>query len=316
MSKIVVIWDIMIDKYTFWKVKRLNPEAPVPLINVEKEEERLWWAANVAANVASLNWNVDLIWLVWNDDWFEKLKKLCKKNKISLYGIPLLPFTIVKQRFIESTYHQQLLRVDYEDIEETWRNSEEIWRRIIKNLKQINPEIIIVSDYNKWTLTGTSIKLLLEKFWDRKILVDTKPKNAKYFKGVYILKPNFKEFCQIIWQEIENENYQIEKYWKNLVKQLNIEYLVVTRWEKWASLIWRDWTTIHTPTQAKQVFDVTGAGDTFIATLWWAIAEGYNIIEAVKLANKASWIVVGKVGTAIIKKEELFENKNHRQFRK
>ena len=308
MSKIAIIWDLMIDKYTFWKVKRLNPEAPVPLINVEKEEERLWWAANVAANVASLNENVNLIWLVWNDEGWEKLKNLCKKEKINLIWIPLLPFTIVKQRFVESTYHQQLLRVDYEKLEEIWRKSEEIWKKITESLAEINPEIIIISDYAKWTLNPKSIKLILENFWNKKILVDTKPKNALYYQWVYILKPNFKEFCQIIWKEIQNEEKEIERYWKELVKKLNIEYLVITRWEKGASLIWRDWKTLHIPTEAKQVFDVTWAWDTFIATLWWAISEGYSIQEAVKLANKASWIVVWKVWTAIITKEELLNS--------
>ena len=324
--KILVIWDIMIDKYTFWQVKRLNPEAPVPLINVNKEEYRLWWAANVAANISSLNEKVDLIWLVGQDDNAKLMEKLCKEKNINLYAIKIKNFkTILKQRVVETTYNQQLLRIDYENYtritEDELRRlaedgnkdlSEDVFRRlseeIVDFVKNWNYSVIVISDYNKWLINKNLIEKIkkISKQKNIKLLADAKPKNYEFFKDFYLIKPNFKEFCQMIWKEIENEDSQIEKHWTEFVKKMNTN-LVITRWAKWASLITKDWKYYHLPTEAKKVFDVTWAWDTFIATLAYALNQWYKLVDAVKLANKASWIVVWKVGTVVIEKDELFK---------
>ncbi len=307
-EKILVLWDVMLDKYSYGIVKRLNPEWPNPLLNIEKEEYRLGGAANVAWNIASLNWNCDLIWLVGNDENKKIFENIVKDYNIKFHPIELENYqTIIKQRFIENTYKQQLLRVDYEkkEIKEDlikWFSDE-----IIKKLKKLNPQIVVISDYAKWIINEYLVKKLKELSKENwfKILVDAKPYNWQLFKDVFLLKPNFKEFCQMIWKEIKNKDKQIEEFWLDFIKKMNIN-LVITRWKKWASLITKDWKYLHLETQAKEVFDVTWAWDTFIATIAYALANWQDLEEAIKLWNKASGIVIWKVGTEIIKKEELF----------
>lgn len=310
-GKILVIWDLMIDKYSFWQVKRLNPESPAPLINIDSEEYRLWWAGNVAANIASLNGNCDIVWLVWKDENANLIEKLFKEKNVNLTWIKLDNFqTIVKQRIVETTYNQQLLRIDYENLKEI---SEGDIKRFLEDIVNfINNKdylIIVISDYNKWLINEWLVEKVKEVAKEKniKLLADAKPKNYEFFKDFYLIKPNFKEFCSMIWKEIENEDSQIEKYWIEFVKKMNTN-LVITRWVKWASLITKEEKYYHLETEAKKVFDVSWAWDTFIATIAYALNEWYSLINAVKLANKASWIVVWKVGTAIIEKSELFGN--------
>ena len=333
-EKILIIWDVMIDKYTFWEVKRLNPEGPNPLLNVINEELRLWGSANVAANISGLEnvwelqknvweWrrmseneiecprienNVFLIGLVGKDENAKILDNLCRKYWINFKWIEIDNFhTIVKQRFVETTYNQQLLRVDYEYTEEVGKSSEEIWKNILNTIKKFKPKVIVVSDYNKWIVQKDWIDEIKKIAQEENILLlaDSKPKNHQLFANFYLIKPNFKEFCEMVWKNIKNENKEIEKYWIEFVKKMNTN-LIITRGAKWASLITKDWKYYHLETEAKKVFDVSWAWDTFIATIAWALANNYNLIDAVKLANKASGIVVGKLWTAVISRKELF----------
>lgn len=308
MSKILVLWDVMLDRYSYWDVKRLNPEWPNPLMNINKEEYRLWWSANVAANIASINWKCDLIWVIWNDDNAIIFKEHCRKKNINFYCILSKSPTITKWRFIENTYHQQLLRVDYEEkINISDKDIDKIINIIIKK----KYEIIVISDYNKWIIS----KKLIKKIKDYtnknniKVLVDSKPYNYQLFNDFYLVKPNFKEFCEMIDLHIENTDKEIEKYWVRFVKEMNTN-LVITRWNKWASLITTDLDYYHIWTDAQKVFDVTWAWDTFIAILTYAIYTWKSLKKSIKLWNKASWIVIWKVWTAIIEKEELFNKKN------
>lgn len=299
MSKILVIWDVMLDKYSYGDVKRLNPEWPSPLLNVTQEEYRLWWSANVAANISSLEWECDLLWLVWNDKNSIIFNKLCDNKNVNFIKIVSDFPTITKQRFIENTYKQQLLRVDYE---EKMLLSDTHIHDIIDIVQKKSYEYIVISDYNKGLITPKLVTML--KDLDIKILVDSKPKNVELFVDTYLVKPNFKEFCEMIWKNIENSDEQIEKYWKDFVKQMNTN-LIITRWNKWASVFTKNLEYFHIETQAQEVFDVTWAWDTFIATISYALANWYKLNDAVKLWNKASWIVIWKTGTEIIKKHEL-----------
>jgi len=307
-KKILIIWDVMIDKYTYWIVKRLNPEWPNPLLNVTNEEYRLWWSANVAANVASLNDKSYLIWLVWNDDNANILNKICKNKDIIFNWIEIDNYkTILKQRFIETTYNQQLLRVDYEDTEINEKIINEMNKNILNIVNEISPDIIVISDYNKWIINNILIKEL-KKIWEEKniiLLADAKPKNYELFKDFFLIKPNFKEFKEMIWKNIKNNDKDVEKYWIEFVRKMNVN-LVITRWAKWASLITKEWKYYHIKTEAQKIFDVSWAWDTFIATIAYALWKWYNLINAVKLWNKASWIVIEKVWTAIVEKNELF----------
>lgn len=309
MSNIVVFWDLMLDKFTYWEVKRLNPEWPNPLLNVLKEEYKLWWAANVAANLSSLNWEVNLVWILWKDsNWsidqnWSFFKSICELENIEVNSILNISPTITKQRFIEFTYHQQMLRVDYENKFLLDYKDEDF---LVKTIIELNPEILIISDYNKGTITGNIIKKVTKGINVKtKILVDSKPNNINLFKWTYLIKPNFKEFCQMIWKEIENEDEIIGKHWIDFVKYYSTN-LVVTRWNKWATLVTKDFEVVHIPTEAQQVFDVTWAWDTFISTIAYWLSIWYSLIDSIKLGNKASWIVIWKVWTSLITKQELW----------
>lgn len=300
--KIAVLWDVMLDKFTFWNVNRLNPESPAQLMNVQSEEFRLWWAANVAANIASLDSWITLIWLIWDDYHGKQFKILCDNLNINFVNIKNNYSTITKQRFIENTYRQQLLRVDYE--EKMSLDSNQI-KQIINLLIDLKIELLIISDYNKWLVNKELIDNIFE-LWI-KILVDCKPVNIYLFKWTYLIKPNFKEFQQIMLWKIENTDEDIELHWKEFVNQYNTN-LIVTRWSKGATLITKDLVVYHLHTEAQQVFDVTWAWDTFLAAISYALSKWNNLVNAVQLWNKASWIVVGKVGTAVVSKEELWIN--------
>lgn len=305
MSKITVIGDSMLDEYIYGNTDRKNPESPMPLLDVESEELKLWWASNVANNIASLNGSVDLISIIWNDSNWKKFSELCSNSQINL--IPLFSDspTITKKRFLDSQYKQQLLRVDYE---RNFSISSNHIKEIKSVLKVSRPSYILISDYNKGLIQKDlidSLKHISQLQWS-KILVDAKPHNIDFFDWVYLIKPNFKEFCEMIWKKwMENTDENIETFGKIFTKRYSSN-LVVTRGGKWSSLITIDGNVQHIrPTEERKVFDVTGAWDTFIATIAYALDKWYSLEEAVKLANQASWIVVEKVGTSTITKEEL-----------
>ena len=305
MSKIVVIWDAMLDEYIYGNTDRKNPESPMPLLNVEKEEIKLWWASNVAHNIASLDEWVNLICLIGNDENWTVFSNLCEKENINLLALLMNSPTIAKKRFLDSQYKQQLLRVDYEKKEKI---SEENISKAEKILEEIRPDYILISDYNKWIITDKMmdmVNVFAEKNWCN-ILADIKPQNLDLFKWIFLIKPNFKEFCEMMnIQWIENNDENISKYWTEFVKEFWVN-LVVTRGWKWSTLITKDLNVYHIPSEERKVFDVTGAWDTYIATLTYALSKWYELTEAVKLANTASWIVVWKVWTASISKEELW----------
>lgn len=303
MKKILVIGDVMLDIFSYGDVRRLNPEAPAPLLNITHEEYKLWWSANVAANIASLQGHVDMIGIIGQDTYGTTFQELCKNHHIDTHFIFGNYPTITKQRFIENTYEQQLLRVDYEHI---YPKNIEYNQQILESIRAIHPEYIVISDYNKWVINDEllqNIKVFAHEH-DIKILADIKPLNAKHFAGAYLLKPNFKEFCEIVGQQIENTPEDIIRYGSVLVQEM-WSNLVVTRGSKWAILMRTDGTSLSIPTQAQQVFDVTWAWDTFISTIAWALASEYSLDDAIILGNKASGIVVGKVWTAIITLQEL-----------
>lgn len=299
MKNIVVIWDIMLDKYTYGSVDRISPEAPVPVVKVEKIEYKLWWAANVAANLSSLWQDVSLIWILWNDPEWDVIQNLCSEKNISIKAIKNWYSTTVKNRIV--WLRQQMLRLDTEyllPLEEKHANE------IIDYIKDTNPDIIIISDYLKWVVTEYLINKVKENS-DAKILVDTKPSHLDYFDGVFLIKPNFKEFCQMVWKDIKkNDSAEVEKYWKLFTQKYNTN-LIVTRSEYWASIVENNWQTYHIPTEAKDIIDVSWAWDTFLAALATWINMWYKLEDAVKLANKASGIAVGKIWTAVVTKEEL-----------
>lgn len=305
MGKIVVIWDSMLDIYAFWNTDRKNPESPMPLLKVEKQEIRLWWASNVAHNIANLNWKIDLISLIWDDSNWKLFNEICDEKNINHHRLIMDAPTITKTRYLDSQYKQQLLRVDHE---EKKKITKEQISELEAILNAIQPEILLISDYDKWVITPECIDVVKDyaNKNDVKILVDIKPQNLELFYDVFLVKPNFKEFCEMMWITwIENTDENISKYWKEFVQRYRTN-IVITRWGKWSSLITREWEVYHVPSEELKVFDVSGAWDTYIATLTYALSNNYSLIDAIKLSNKASWVVVWKVWTAAITREELW----------
>ncbi|ENN95559.1 PfkB domain-containing protein [Methanocaldococcus villosus KIN24-T80] len=303
---IVVLGEVMLDKYTYGNVERISPEAPVPVLNAIEEKYTLGGAGNVANNIASLKHDVFLISIINRDEFGKCIEKLCNENGIKYYFISDGRPTIVKHRFVAIGYNQQLLRVDYEKI---YPINEEISNKILDKIKRLNSKsnILIISDYAKGLITKELMEKIKKEF-KGKILVDPKPKNIEFYKDVYLIKPNLKETSQIIGREIENKDNIIEKIGLELVEEFNSNF-VITRSEKGSTLVTLNGEVYHISTKVKEVHDVSGAGDTFIAVLAYALDKGYDLVDAVKLANKASSIVVGKVGTATISLDELFNDK-------
>ncbi len=302
---IIVIGEVMLDKYTYGKVERINPEAPVPVLHVTKEKYTLGGAGNVANNIATLNKEVTLISALNKDNPGEEIKKLCEKNNIKHCFIYVNRPTIVKHRFVAIGYNQQLLRVDSEEIKPIDTLTS---KKIVEQVKLLNNKAnyLIISDYAKGLITKELVETLKKEF-KGKILVDPKPKNIELYKEVYLIKPNLKEASEILGRKINNEDEDVEKAGKELVQHYHSNF-IITRSEKGATLITKDKQVLHVPVATKEVHDVSGAGDTFIATLAYALDSSYNLLEALKLANKASSIVISKVGTATVSREEL-ENK-------
>jgi D-glycero-beta-D-manno-heptose-7-phosphate kinase len=313
MSKILVLGDSMLDVYVYGNTNRINPESSALLLTVDKEETILWWAANVAHNLTSLHGTWDTTWLITiigDDTGGKELAQLCDKANIALFPLFTGAPTTTKTRFVKSQPKAQLLRVDRE---KKYPLVDSHIEEIIQILTTQQPEFLIVSDYNKWIVDGNllpSLKQFADEKWI-KILVDTKPQNLQYFDGVYLIKPNFKEFCEMIgqkWMEADDANntdQNVELHGKQFVEEHKTN-LVVTRWHRGVSLITQQWDVHHfPPAEDISVFDVTGAGDTFIATLVYALDQKYSLQDAVKLANKAGWIVVRQFGTATITTKEL-----------
>jgi len=299
---ICILGEVMLDKYTYGKVERINPEAPVPVLSVVEEKYTLGGAGNVANNVMSLKHNAFLLSVCNNDLFGECVRKLCDENGIKYFFLTDGRPTIVKHRFVALGYNQQLLRVDHEEKNPLDGKYTKV---IVKKILELNPKILIVSDYAKGFITKSLMDNIIKHF-KGKILVDPKPNNINLYENAYLIKPNLKETSEILERRIENTDEDVEKAGLELVNEYNTN-VVITRSEKGSTLITTDEEIYHIPTKAKEVHDVSGAGDTYIATLGYALDHGYDLVDAVKLANKASSIVVGKVGTATVSLEELFD---------
>lgn len=285
-SKILVVGDLMVDHYVYGTVDRLSPEAPVPVLDETEEKFFLGGAALVASNLSSLGAKVDFLSLCANDSHFEIAKKLLENSSLSLDSILLdnSRKTTCKKRFVAtSPYFQQLLRVDHETKDPI---SSKTLIQAKEKLDQVLPEVdlVVVSDYNKGFLTTALISHLMKKSKELKkpVIVDGK-KNLSEYSGATILVPNAKELCLSMGIKSSNEDSVLENLSKALSKSLNCT-LIIKRSAKGASI--QDSSSFRTyPTFAKEVVNVSGAGDVFVAILSISFANGKSLDEAVKLAN-------------------------------
>jgi len=301
--KIFVIGDIIVDTYYKGSVERISPEAPVPVVNINNMSSTLGGASNVANNISHLGAQTTVVGLVGDDKNKSMLIELCEKNNIENILIDTKHPTIAKTRILGN--HQQIVRLDFEEkfiINSTIKNK--IENILISEIE--NFDIIIISDYNKGFIDH-DISLKIIKYankHNKKVIVDPKKKDWKLYTNSYMITPNFKEFSELIGEDIENSDENIEKHGKKIVKEYNIDYILITRSEKGMSLISEN-SYKHFPTVARDVYDVSGAGDTVVATIATALASGLSVEESVQLSNKAAGVVVGKEGTSPIEYHEL-----------
>lgn len=300
-KRILVIGDVMLDKYSHCSVRRISPEAPIQIAEVQKEEYVPGGAGNSANNLSSLGSKVYIAGIIGKDIFGKLTKEELAKRKIKTEGLieDKDRSTTLKQRIV--AHGQQLLRMDYETREEIPQKIEEkLIKYITKKINKIDG--IIISDYAKGSVTKELVKKTIElsKPYKIPIVIDTKPQHKDYYRNATVITPNEPEARSMTGMEKE----PINKVGKKLVKELNTTVLI-TRGEKGMSLFKKDGTIKHFPTVAKEVYDVSGAGDTAAATLLLAMTSGSKIEEAVGLANIAAGIVVGKIGTATTTREEL-----------
>jgi rfaE bifunctional protein kinase chain/domain len=297
--KMLVVGDVMLDRYWFGEVNRISPEAPVPVVRINRREERLGGAANVARNVTALGITTALLGVVGEDEAGNSVEGLLQDAQIKSYlSRDNHISTIIKLRVIGRG--QQLMRVDFEEAP-----TEAILRNKLNLFLSLLPDhnVVILSDYAKGALTNVGDMITSGIALKKTILVDPKGVDFDRYAGATILTPNKSELRQVIG-EWKSEEELTEKA-QNLRQHLKLKALLVTRSEEGMSLYTEDFTH-HVSTMAREVFDVSGAGDTVIATLGAMLASGKNLIEAVEIANKAAGIVVGKLGTATVTHDELF----------
>lgn len=298
-AKILVVGDVMLDRYWFGEVARISPEAPVPVVRIERRDERLGGAANVARNVASLGAQAGLMGVVGQDEAGAVVDKLLAELNVKNYlnRDPAIS-TIIKLRVIGR--QQQLLRVDFEEAP-----SELVLRDKLTQYNTVLPhyDVIVFSDYAKGSLTNVADMIASAKRMGKRILVDPKGEDFRVYAGASILKPNKSELRHIVgtWKNEAELTVKTQR----LRTELNLEALLLTRSEEGMTLYTEDGTR-HYPALAREVFDVSGAGDTVIATLASMLGAGMELTEAVSIANRAGGIVVGKLGTAVVMPEELF----------
>lgn len=306
-KRIAVIGDMMLDEYIIGKVERISPEAPVPVVQVESEMFVLGGAANVINNLSTLGVKVSAFGVIGEDSNGEKLQKEFQKRGIDTKGVieDATRPTIVKKRVI--AHNQQLLRLDWEkkkDIVANVKNSMlEILRAEIEEI-----DAIILSDYDKGVLTGELVKevISIANKYNKIVVVDPKPSNSMNYIGATSMTPNRKEAIECLkGREPESED-ELKDIGKNLKEKLKLKNLLMTRSEKGMSLFTDD-KVEDIPTFAKEVYDVTGAGDTVIAVYTLAAVSGASFYEAAKIANTAAGIVVGRVGTSTVTREEIAE---------
>jgi len=299
-ARVLVVGDPMLDRYWHGAVERISPEAPVPVVRVNREEERIGAAANVAYNVVTLGAKASFLGVVGHDEPGQRLESLLKQTGIAahLKRDPGLK-TTVKLRVIGR--QQQLLRMDFEN-----EPDHEALATQTEAFAELMPahEAVLFSDYGKGGLAHIPKMIQLARASGKPVLIDPKGSDYERYSGATVITPNRAELQQVVgtWKD----EAQLRDKAQRLRESLRLDALLVTLGEDGMTLFDAKGET-HVDAQAREVFDVTGAGDTVIATLATLVAAGMPLREAMPLANKAGGIVVGKFGTATVSYEELFQ---------
>ncbi|KXU39107.1 bifunctional heptose 7-phosphate kinase/heptose 1-phosphate adenyltransferase [Ventosimonas gracilis] len=297
-ARVLVAGDVMLDRYWHGSTCRISPEAPVPVVKVEQCEERPGGAANVALNLAALGASVRLVGVTGVDEAAQTLATSLQSAGVETHFQPIATQpTLVKLRVISR--HQQLLRLDFEQPFAT--DSRALTEQIASHLDDCC--VLVLSDYGKGTLQNHQQLIALARARGIAVLADPKGRDFSIYQGATLLTPNLAEFEAIVGHCADER--QLLSKGTALLAELNLDALLITRGEQGMTLFSNAFAPMHLPARAHEVFDVTGAGDTVISTLACALAAGEALPQAVKLANLAAGIVVGKLGTAAISAPEL-----------
>ncbi len=297
-ARILVVGDVMLDRYWYGAVDRISPEAPVPVVRVTREEERGGGAANVALNVAALGAQATLLTVVGEDEASHKLEKLLAQTGVKTElrrdgGLK----TTVKLRIIGR--QQQLIRLDFENTPD-----KEILASQSARFEELLPvhDAVLFSDYGKGGLAHVSDMIAKARALGKPVLIDPKGSDYSRYQGATVITPNRAELQEVVgaWQSED----QLRAKAQALRDQLGLTGLLLTRSEEGMSLFEND-SVSHVSAQAREVFDVTGAGDTVIATMAVLLGAGMSLQQALPWANRAGGLVVGKFGTATVRFEEL-----------
>jgi D-beta-D-heptose 7-phosphate kinase/D-beta-D-heptose 1-phosphate adenosyltransferase len=304
-TKVLVLGDVMLDRYWHGNTSRISPEAPVPVVHVADAEERAGGAGNVAINIASLGAHIILQGFIGKDEAGNVLQTLLENKGVNcqLISLPDNP-TVTKLRVISR--QQQLIRLDFEDGFETNQDSE-LEKQFSDSLPNVG--VVVLSDYGKGTLRNIQSFITLARQKSIPVLVDPKGTDFEPYRGATLITPNLSEFEAVVGT-CHNEQDIVDKAEK-LIHELELDALLVTRSEQGMSLMQKNKPAFHLPTRAQEVFDVTGAGDTVISILAASIASGQSFEQAMALSNLGAGVVVSKLGTATVTVPELMQAKHN-----
>lgn len=306
--KILIIGDLMIDQYIWGDANRLSPEAPVPIVNIQKESSTLGGAGNVAQNLLSFGAEVIVAGLVGEDPAGKELLKVLADEKADTNGIitDAQRPTTVKTRIIAGSH--QIVRIDRE-VNETISKAieDDLFNRILPNFAEA--DLVLLSDYNKGVLSPSLCSRIIShcNTIGKKVLVDPKGLDFAKYKGAFIIKPNKKELAQAVKFEKISSTQDLQDAASAMFKLTDAAYLVITLSEEGIAILTKDSYKLL-EVKATEVFDVTGAGDTVLATLAYFIALGFTVEEACELANHAAAIVIRRVGSATTSLKEIIED--------
>ncbi|MEB4590968.1 bifunctional D-glycero-beta-D-manno-heptose-7-phosphate kinase/D-glycero-beta-D-manno-heptose 1-phosphate adenylyltransferase HldE [Candidatus Thiothrix sp. Deng01] len=298
-ARVLVVGDVMLDRYWSGQTSRISPEAPVPVVHVDASEERPGGAANVALNIASLGGQAILLGYVGADEAGRSLADTLRGRGVDTRFVTLANVpTITKLRVLSR--HQQLIRLDFEESFAGQDHSSllESFRKLLADV-----DVVVLSDYRKGTLEQARELIALARAVGKPVVVDPKAKDFAVYQGATVITPNLSEFREAAgdWQD----EADLVKRGNQLLERCQLDNLLITRSEQGMTLLRQGREPYNLPTRAREVFDVTGAGDTVVAVLAASMAAGLPVEQAMALANLAAGIVVGKVGTATVSVAEL-----------
>jgi rfaE bifunctional protein kinase chain/domain len=297
-ARVLVVGDVMLDRYWFGEVSRISPEAPVPVVKIERIEERPGGAANVARNAAALGAQVSLLSCIGADEAGSRLTSLMQAEHVKAQLLPDESVsTTVKLRVLGR--QQQLLRIDFEaaPAPSVLQALQEAFHGALSS-----HDVVVLSDYGKGGLAHIKTMIDAARAAKKPVLVDPKGDDYARYQGASVLTPNRAELTEVVGRWADEQD--LEARAQRLRTALSLEALLLTRSEEGMSL-YRDGSVLHQKARAREVFDVSGAGDTVIATLAVMHAAGLNWPQAMALANQAAGIVVAKLGTAVVSRDEL-----------